>query len=135
MSNVFVLDRQKQPLTPVHPGRARLLLSRGKAAVYRRFPFTIILKVSVEEPNVDPLRLKLDPGASTTGIAIVNQASGEVVFAAHLKHRGFAITASLTVVGRCAVQGDSGIPAIVNRASIIGVPTRRAGFLPACTAG
>ncbi len=95
MSHVFVLDRQKQPLTPVHPGRARLLLSRGKAAVYRRFPFTIILKGPVEEPSVDPLRLKLDPGATTTGIAIVNQASGEVVFAADLTHRGFAITASL----------------------------------------
>ncbi len=31
----------------------------------------------------------------TTGIAIVNNASGEVVFAANLKHRGFAITDSL----------------------------------------
>ncbi|MFL5690687.1 MAG: RNA-guided endonuclease IscB [Ktedonobacteraceae bacterium] len=96
MSNVFVLDLNKQPLNPVHPGRARILLSSGKAAVYRRFPFTIILKVAVEEPNVDPLRIKIDPGANTTGIAIVNTASGEVVFAASLKHRGFAISASLT---------------------------------------
>jgi 5-methylcytosine-specific restriction endonuclease McrA len=95
MSKVFVLDINKQPLNPVHPGRARILLSSGKAAVYRRFPFTILLKVAVEEPNVDPLRIKLDPGANTTGIAIVNTASGEVVFAASLKHRGFAISASL----------------------------------------
>ncbi len=96
MSKVFVLDTNKQPLNPVHPGRARILLSLGKAAVYRRFPFTIILKVAVEEPNIDPLRIKIDPGAHTTGIAIVNNASSEVVFAASLKHRGFAITDSLT---------------------------------------
>jgi 5-methylcytosine-specific restriction endonuclease McrA len=95
MSKVFVLDTYKLPLNPVHPGRARILLSSGKAAVYRRFPFTIILKVAVEEPNVAPLRIKIDPGANTTGIAIVNNATGEVVFAANLKHRGFAITDSL----------------------------------------
>jgi hypothetical protein len=49
MSNVFVVDTNKQPLNPVHPGRARILLSSGKAAVYRSFPFTIILKGAVEE--------------------------------------------------------------------------------------
>jgi len=72
------------------------LLSAGKAAVYRRFPFTIILKGAVEDPKLEPLRIKIDPGANTTGIAIVNEASGEVLFAADLHHRGFAITASLT---------------------------------------
>jgi hypothetical protein len=96
MSKVFVLDSHKQPLNPVHPGRARILLSAGKAAVYRRFPFTIILKAAVEEPTVEPLRIKIDPGANTTGIAIVNDASGEVLFAADLHHRGFVISASLT---------------------------------------
>lgn len=96
MSKVFVLDINKQPLNPVHPGRARILLSSRKAAVYRRFPFTIILKAAVEEPKVDPLRIKIDPGATTTGIAIVNEASGEVVFAANLQHRGFAISDALT---------------------------------------
>src|SRR2546421_6906052 len=96
MSKVFVLDINQQPLNPVHPGRARILLSSGKAGVYRSFPFTIILKGAVEEPKVEPLRFKLDPGATITGIAIVNDASGEVVFAANLHHRGFAITASLT---------------------------------------
>ncbi len=51
MSKVFVLDTQKQPLGPLHPGRARLLLKQGKAAVYRRCPFTIILKTAVEAPQ------------------------------------------------------------------------------------
>jgi 5-methylcytosine-specific restriction endonuclease McrA len=96
MSKVFVLNTNQQPLNPVHPGRARILLSTGKAAVYRRFPFTIILKAAVENPKLEPLRIKIDPGANTTGIAIVNDASGEVLFAADLHHRGFAISASLT---------------------------------------
>lgn len=38
MSKVFVLDTNKQPLNPIHPGRARMLLSQGKAAVFRRYP-------------------------------------------------------------------------------------------------
>src|SRR2546421_1627634 len=96
MSKVFVLDTNQQLLNPVHPGRARILLSSGKAGVYRSFPFTIILKGAVEEPKVEPLRIKIDPGANTTGLAIVNDASGDVVFAANLHHRGLAITASLT---------------------------------------
>ena len=33
MSNVFVIDANKRPQDPVHPGRARLLLTAGKAAV------------------------------------------------------------------------------------------------------
>jgi RRXRR protein len=36
MSHVFVVDTNKQPLAPVHPGRARLLLTQGRAAVFRR---------------------------------------------------------------------------------------------------
>lgn len=88
MSKVFVLDAQKQPLDPVHPGRARLLLKEGRAAVYRRFPFTIILKREVEQPALHPLRLKIDPGSKTTGLALVDDASGEVVWAAMLRHRG-----------------------------------------------
>ncbi len=88
MSKVFVIDSYYQPLNPVHPGRARLLLKQGKASVYRRFPFTIILKAIIEQPMVAPLRLKIDPGSKTTGIAVVNEKSGEVVFAANLEHRG-----------------------------------------------
>lgn len=88
MSKVFVLDINKQPLNPVHPGRARLLLQQGKAAVYRRYPFTLILKCAVEQPHLEALRVKVDPGSKTSGIALVNDASGEVVWAAELVHRG-----------------------------------------------
>lgn len=95
MSQVFVLDNNKQALNPMHPGRARLLLTAGKAAVYRRYPFTIILKRAVEEPTLHPLRLKIDPGSKTTGIAVVNDAQGEVMWAAELTHRGEHINHAL----------------------------------------
>ncbi|MEA5566639.1 RNA-guided endonuclease IscB [Anabaena sp. UHCC 0399] len=96
MCKVFVIDHQKRPLNPIHPAQARQLLNGGKTAVYKRFPFTIILKKSSTNIDISPLRLKLDPGAKYTGIAIVNDANGEVVFAAELKHRGFAIRDALT---------------------------------------
>jgi hypothetical protein len=95
VSKVFVLDTYCQPLNPVHPGRARLLLKEGKASVYRRYPFTIILQAEVKQPVVTPLRIKLDPGSKTTGIAVVDDGSGEVVFAAELSHRGSSIKKSL----------------------------------------
>ena len=96
MSKVFVLDTNKQPLNPVHPGRARMLLSLGKAAVFRRYPFTLILKKEVLTPTVEPLRIKIDPGAKTTGLALVNDNTGEVVWVAQLQHRGFQIREVLT---------------------------------------
>lgn len=96
MSRVFVLDADKKPLTPCNRARARLLLSSGKAAVFRRFPFTIILKVAMPDAVVDPVRVKIDPGAKTTGLAVVSERTGKVVFAAELQHRGKAIRDVLT---------------------------------------
>lgn len=96
MCKVFVLDTKKRPLDPIHSALARQLLRNKKAAIYRRFPFIIILKESDPDSSVTPMRLKLDPGAKTTGIALVNDATGEILFAAELKHRGFAIRESLT---------------------------------------
>jgi 5-methylcytosine-specific restriction endonuclease McrA len=51
----------------------------------------------VEDVQVPDLRLKLDPGSRKTGVAIVNQASGQVVFAAEIEHRGPAIKLALDV--------------------------------------
>jgi 5-methylcytosine-specific restriction endonuclease McrA len=96
VSKVFVLDTNKQPLNPIHPGRARMLLSQGKAAVFRRYPFTLILKQEVLNPSGEPLRIKIDPGAKTSGIALVNDTTGEVVWVAELQHRGFQIRDALT---------------------------------------
>jgi 5-methylcytosine-specific restriction endonuclease McrA len=96
MCKVFVVDTEKRPLNPVHPAQARQLLRNGKAAIFRNFPFTIILKEARLDAPIQSLRLKIDPGAKYTGMALVNDSTGEVVFAAELKHRGFAIRDALT---------------------------------------
>jgi 5-methylcytosine-specific restriction endonuclease McrA len=92
---VAVLDADKKILAPTRPQRARVLLKRGKAAVYRRYPFTIILKRAVEDVRTPDLVLKIDPGSKKTGIAIVNQKTGEIVFAAEIEHRGEMIKKKL----------------------------------------
>ncbi|MBU2758646.1 RNA-guided endonuclease IscB [Acidithiobacillus sulfurivorans] len=96
-NRVLVLDRNRQPLMPCHPARARELLREGKAAVFRRFPFTIILQHR-ESGSVQDARLKLDPGSKTTGIALVASFSRRgptVVWAGALTHRGVAIRKAL----------------------------------------
>jgi 5-methylcytosine-specific restriction endonuclease McrA len=95
MSFVFIVDQDRKPLDPVHPGRARFLLSAGHAAVLRRYPFTIILKETRPDAEPQPLRVKLDPGSKTTGMAVVNDATGQVVWAAELAHRGDQVKAKL----------------------------------------
>jgi 5-methylcytosine-specific restriction endonuclease McrA len=93
MSNyVFVIDTNKKPCNPVHPGTARHLLKSGEAAVFRRYPFTLILKTESIEPTRE-IQLKIDPGSKTTGIAL-NQGYN-VIWGAELTHRGQTIKASL----------------------------------------
>ena len=91
MQKVFVLDTNKTPLTPCRPKRARVLLKQGKAAVFRMFPFTVILKYGIHCASPRPLRVKIDPGSKKTGIAVVSDSTGEVIFAAEIEHRGQAI--------------------------------------------
>jgi 5-methylcytosine-specific restriction endonuclease McrA len=92
---VFVLDKNKKPLDPTHPARARRLLRTGKASVFKRYPFTIILHDrEVEHSTVAECRLKIDPGAKTTGLAILQ--GNVVIWAAELTHRGFPIRDGLT---------------------------------------
>jgi 5-methylcytosine-specific restriction endonuclease McrA len=88
MSHVLVIDQRKQPCSPVHPGRARYLLAAKRAAVWRRAPFTIILKEGEAPEEPTPLRLKFDPGSKTTGLALVDDDTGRVIWAAELTHRG-----------------------------------------------
>ncbi|QAV27304.1 HNH endonuclease [Neobacillus thermocopriae] len=83
---VFVLDTKKRPLAPCHEAVARKLLKQGKAAIYKRYPFTIILKEIVDNfrPKT-PYRLKIDYGSKHTGLAIVR--GEEVLWLAQLDHR------------------------------------------------
>jgi 5-methylcytosine-specific restriction endonuclease McrA len=92
---VFVVDVEKQPLAPCHPARARRLLTSGKAAVWRRYPFTIMLKHAVSDAQPQPLRAKIDPGSRITGLAVVNDSTGQVVWAGELMHRGQQVKARL----------------------------------------
>jgi hypothetical protein len=96
-SRVLVLDKTRQPLMPCHPARAGELLRKGKAAVFRRYPFTIILKER-EGGGTRATRLKLDPGSKTTGMVLVADFAHRgttVVWAAELTHRGHAIRKAL----------------------------------------
>ena len=98
-NRVFVIGADKRPLMPCHPARARKLLKKGRAVVWRMAPFTIMMldrTASNCEPN-QPMILKVDPGAETTGIALLMNRKGqlEVIWAANLKHRGSFIKSRL----------------------------------------
>jgi 5-methylcytosine-specific restriction endonuclease McrA len=87
MSNfVFLIDTNKQALDPIPSGQARRLLNQNVAAVYRRYPFTLILKHSVINAATKPYQLKIDPGSKVTGLAIVQE--DKVIWGAELCHRG-----------------------------------------------
>jgi 5-methylcytosine-specific restriction endonuclease McrA len=92
-NSTFVIDTNHRPLPPIHPGLARRLLSTGKAAVFRRYPFTVILKIEVIEPINADIEVKIDPGSKTTGIVLVKR--NKVIWAGEIQHRGATIKASL----------------------------------------
>ncbi len=96
MQSVFVLDKNRKPLMPCHPARARELLRKGKAAVFRRYPFTIILKER-EGGDVQNTTFKIDPGSKQTGMVLVAdfQRGKRVIWAGVLEHRGQQIKAAL----------------------------------------
>ena len=150
---VYVLDQNQRPLTPCRMARARILLNQGKAAVFKQYPFTIILKYnpvadaaiisdSAEQAPVadasassdaaeqvpEEYRLKIDPGSKTSGIAIVHERTGQVITAAEIGHRGQVIKAALDARralrrGRRARKTRYRAPQFDNR-------TRPAGWLP-----
>lgn len=92
---------------PCTPKRARKLLASGRARIHRLLPFCIrLVDRSVEQSAVQPLRLSLDPGSTTTGLAIsrvdevidvdgVIEPVMHIVFLMELAHRGRAIMESL----------------------------------------
>ncbi|NLY65253.1 MAG: HNH endonuclease [Alcaligenaceae bacterium] len=107
--DVFVVDRHGKPLMPCHPARARQLLRQRRAVIHRHVPLVIRLKDRRwEECSVQPVRVKLDPGSKTTGVAIVRESNavdpdtGEVqrqttvLALIELVHRGRQISEALT---------------------------------------
>ena len=101
MYKVAVLDTEKKQLEPCHPAKARRLLKSGEAAVFRTYPFAIILKraVPAEEIQTRFYTLGSDPGSRVSGKAITSD-DGEIIFAAELHHRarkgGNGISSALT---------------------------------------
>ena len=97
MQRVLVLDKNKKQLMPCTPARARILLSKNKAAVFKTYPFTIILKQETQN-NIQPIQIKIDQGSKNTGIALVAEfkQGKTVIFAANIQHKGYAISEKLT---------------------------------------
>jgi 5-methylcytosine-specific restriction endonuclease McrA len=126
---VFVLDKNLKPLDPCHQARARELLDKGRAKVFRRYPFTIVLQDRVFEASVTHShRIKIDPGSKVTGIAVVQEETGRVTNALEVSHRGQQIKNSLESRrslrrGRRNRKTRYRKPRFLNR-------TRRTGWLP-----
>ena len=129
MQRVFVLDNQRQPLSPCLPARARMLLRNGKAAVFRRFPFTIIMKDRTGG-DVQPVELKTDPGSKTTGLALVAefQRGRTLIWAGEVDHRGAAIKKNL--LDRRMLRRNRRARKTRYRAPRFDNRTRPAGWLP-----
>jgi 5-methylcytosine-specific restriction endonuclease McrA len=96
MQRVLVVDKSEKPLMPCQPARARQLLTQGKAVVFRKYPFTIMLKVR-EGGDTQDIQVKLDPGSKTTGMAVVGEfeRGKRLIWAAELTHRGQPIRDAL----------------------------------------
>lgn len=93
---IFVLDKNLKPLDPCHRARARELLNKGRAKVFKRYPFTIVLQDrTVDDSVTHSHRLKIDPGSKTTGIAVVQEETGRVTQALEISHRGQQIKNAL----------------------------------------
>ena len=120
MKSVAVIDTDKRPQDPAHPAVARKMLKAGQVAVYGYKPFTLILRqpaprggqqlalfalaaeamdaviatlTSATPPA--PLRLKIDPGSSTTGLEVVNDETREIIWVGEINHRGHEIKDAL----------------------------------------
>lgn len=125
----FVLDKNLEPLDPCHRARARKLLKKGRAKVFKRYPFTIVLQDRVLENSVTHChRIKIDPGSKATGIAVVQEQTGRVTNALEIFHRGQQIKDSLESRsslrrGRRNRKTRYRKPRFLNR-------TRKAGWLP-----
>lgn len=130
MSNrVFVLNPDKSPLMPCTAKRARKMLEAGRAAVFRRYPFTIILK-SESAKQTQPLALKLNPGSKTTGMALVleGKTGRKCIWGAEIKHRGMAI--KLKLQARRALRSSRRSRKLRHRPARFLNRSRPAGWLP-----
>lgn len=94
-NHVFVLDKNRKPLQPCCPARARILQKQGKAKRLKTYPFTLILEKEVEADVYQEFEIRIDPGSKTTGIALIDSQTGRCLWALHIEHRGELIKKNL----------------------------------------
>jgi hypothetical protein len=81
---VFLLNADESFLTMIHPAKARRLQRQGKAAVFRFYPYVLILRNQIKNPVLPNYILKIDPGSQWTGFAI--QCGDSILFRMELIH-------------------------------------------------
>lgn len=105
---VFVLDKRKKALMPCSEKRARKLLAAGRARVHRIFPFAIrVVDRDVSGCELQPVKLKIDPGSRFTGMAVAREQEGAVCVLNlfELQHRGRMISEALTLTRQKQIKG------------------------------
>ena len=129
MQRVLVVDCDRKPLMPCHPARAKELLDKGRAAIFRRYPFTIILKGRAGG-DVQPVSFKVDPGSRVTGVALVAdfKRGKTVIGAAEIEHRGWRIRDAL--LSRRALRRGRRNRKCRYRAPRFQNRTRKPGWIP-----
>ncbi len=82
---VYVLNKDKTPLMPTDPPKARIMLKQGKAKVVSKLPFTIRLTYQIENPVLQEIVAGMDTGSKVIGSAAV--ANNEVLYSAEVQIR------------------------------------------------
>jgi HNH endonuclease len=91
---VLVIDKQMRPCNAISEAYARILLYSRQAVIHKRYPFTIRLRNNNAVKKDTTYTVKIDPGASVTGISIVDN-ENKVIMLAELVHRGKTIKRNL----------------------------------------
>ena len=91
---VLVIDKRMRPCNAISEAYARILLYSKQAVIHKRYPFTIRLKNNNAVKKNATYTIKIDPGASVTGLSIVDN-KNKVIMLAELVHRGKTIKRNL----------------------------------------
>jgi 5-methylcytosine-specific restriction endonuclease McrA len=83
--NVFVLAADEKPLMPTTPRRARMWLKQKRARVVKRAPFTIRLCFEPSGRYAQHVKMGVDTGSKTIGVAAV--AHSRVLYQAEISLR------------------------------------------------
>ena len=94
---VITRDRNRNRVGFTTEKRARKLMESRRACLYRTFPTVLILKDKDIRnlENLPSYRIKIDPGAKHTGIAVVCNETNQVMLTVQIEHRGDSIVGLL----------------------------------------